>query len=74
MASSSAGDVCKNNVSKMKTIGDFRSVLVTLVSNAKCDSDSTMTMKCYAIMGALDEFEWINLNVGTIYIILGAFL
>lgn len=53
-----------------KTIADCRSVLATLFSNDKCDADSTMPTKCYAITGALDGFDWEQLKVGAIYSII----
>ena len=60
-----------NSVIAMETLDDSRSILVTLASNVKCDSDTTMTTKCYAIMGSLETFDWKQLNVGTIYSIIG---
>ena len=65
-ATTEAGAACKEDISKMKSLEHLRAVIVTLVSNAKCEeSDPSMSMKCYAMMSALEEFDWGQLSTGT---------
>ena len=59
-------DEHKNRVTKMKTLEELKSLIVTLITAAKSESGSVrMNAQTASTWLAIDEYNWKNLGEGT---------
>ena len=68
LATSQTAEACRKAVTAMVTVQDLCSVVVNLVTNAKtARHDNAASMRCSAILNALEEFEWPECKISKLH-------
>ena len=68
LATSQTAEACRKAVTSMVTVQDLCSVVANLVTNAKtARHDNAASMRCSAILNALEEFEWPECKISKLH-------
>ena len=70
LATSQTAEACKKAVTSMATVQDLCAVIANLATNAKADKQDTgASMRCSAILNALEEFSWCECKIGKLQLV-----